>query len=298
MLIAVALAIAGYALICVILWRWQTHLIFFPARTVTRTPADLGVPGDEIRVPFQSRDGQKEELDAFWLPADALPESTAALSAAVAASSVHRGRRGASAPKAILYLHGNGDNIGVNLPHAVLLRSLGISVLLFDYRGYGRSTGPSPSEERVYEDAEIAWRYLVKKHSYSPHQIVIYGHSLGGAIAIELASRHPEAAGVIVESSLTSAADMARRMPAFWLFPLGLLLQHRFDSLAKIGALRVPILLLHGTRDWSVPARMTRRLFAAASAPKTMLMIEGGSHLNCSDVGGQIYLDAIWEFLR
>jgi hypothetical protein len=271
---AAAFAIAAYVLICVVVWKWQARLIFMPSRAVTRTPSSLGVNGEEVRIPFQSREGQQEQLDSFWLPADP------------------------PGKKAMLYLHGNGDNIGINLPHAVLLRSLGVSVLLFDYRGYGRSTGPFPSEARVYEDAEVAWKYLVTKLDYSAHQIVIYGHSLGGAIAIELASRHPEAAGVIVESSLTSAAAMARRMPVFWLFPLSFLLRHRFDSLAKVGALRVPILFLHGTRDWSVPASMTKSLFAAASNPKTMVMVDGGGHLDNSTVGGRSYVDAIREFIR
>ena len=269
----VALVITGYAAACLIVWKWQTRLIFMPTRTLRRTPASLGISGEEVRVAFQTRDG-KQQLHGFWLPAEP------------------------PGPKVMLYFHGNGDNIGVNLPHAVLLRSLGISVFLFDYRGYGHSTGPFPSEERVYEDAQAAWKYLVGDRHYSPHQIVIYGHSLGGAIAIELASRHPEAAGVIVESSFTSVADMARRMGIFRLFPLNALLRNRFESMAKIGALRMPVLLLHGTSDWTVPCHMTRQLFAAASEPKTMQMIEGGGHLNNAALGGQSYLDAIREFIR
>lgn len=265
----VALAIAAYALICVVVWKFQTRLIFLPTRNVRCTPASLGVPGEEVELAC----GEKNEtLHGFWLPA--------------------------GGPKAILYFHGNGDNIGVNLPHAVLLLSLGISVFLFDYRGYGHSTGPFPSEARVYEDAQVAWKHLVNDRHYSPHQIVIYGHSLGGAIAVEVASRHPEASALIVESSFTSVIDMARYTRIFALFPLSLLLKNRFDSISKIGAIRMPILLMHGTRDWTVPCNMTRRLFAAASEPKTMFMIEGGSHLDNSIIGGQLYLDAVREFIR
>ena len=263
------LAIAVYALICVLVWKFQTRLIFMPARKLRCTPASLRVPGEEVTLALEGKD---ETLHGFWLPAEG--------------------------SKVVLYLHGNGDNIGVNLPHAVLLRSLGISVFLFDYRGYGRSTGPFPSEARVYEDAQVAWKYLVSDRRYSPHQIVIYGHSLGGAVAIELASRHPEAAGLIVESSFTSITDMARYTRFFAIFPLGLLLENRFASLSKIGAISMPILLMHGTRDWTVPCHMTRTLFAAASEPKTMLLIEGGSHLDNSTIGGQRYLDAVREFVR
>lgn len=269
---ALALAVAAYALICLLVWKFQTRLIFMPVRKVWRTPASLGVPGDEVQLTFQSRDGKQETLHGFWLPG--------------------------GGPNALVYFHGNGDNIGVNLPHAVLLRSLGISVFLFDYRGYGRSTGPFPSEARVYEDAEVAWKYLVNDRRYSPRQIVIYGHSLGGAVAIELARRHPEAAALIVESSFTSIAAMAHHTGIFALFPLRLLLANRFESIAKIGALRMPILLMHGTRDWTVPSRMTHELFAAASEPMTLVMIDGGSHLDNSTIGGQLYLDAVREFLR
>jgi hypothetical protein len=268
----IVLGIAVYGAICLIVWQWQTRLIFMPARKVRRTPASLGIPGDEVRLPFRASNGQDEHLDAFWLASE-------------------------ESPKVMLYLHGNGDNIGVNLPHAVLLRSLGISVFLFDYRGYGRSSGAFPTEPQIYEDAEVAWNYLVTDRKVRPEQIVIYGHSLGGAIAIELASRHPEAAGLIVESSFTSVLEMARYTVAFRLFPVARLLRHRFESIAKVGVLRMPILFLHGTADWTVPSHMTSTLFATASEPKTLMMIEGGGHLNNSTIGGQRYLDAIREFI-
>lgn len=267
-----AFAVAAYALICLLVWKLQTRLIFMPARKLRCTPASLGVPGEEVHLTFQPRGGKPETLHGFWLPAEG--------------------------PKVILYLHGNGDNIGVNLPHAVLLRSLGISVFLFDYRGYGLSTGPFPSEASVCEDAETAWKYLVDDRHYSPHQIVIYGHSLGGAVAIELASRHLEAASLIVESSFTSIIAMARYTRVFALLPLRLLLKNRFDSIAKIGALSLPILLIHGRRDWTVPCRMTHELFAAAAEPKTLVMIHGGGHLDNFTIGGQIYLDAVREIIR
>ncbi len=263
---------AAYALIGLLVWKLQTRIIFMPVRRVRCTPASLGVPGEEVELNFQSREGTREILHGFWLPAEG--------------------------SRVMLYFHGNGDNIGVNLPHAVLLRSLGISVFLFDYRGYGRSSGPFPSEARVCEDAEAAWKYLVNDRHYSPDQIVIYGHSLGGAVAIELARRQPEAAALIVESSFTSIIDRARYTRVFGLFPLRLLLENRFESVAKIGALRMPLLLMHGTRDWTVPSRMTHELFAAAPEPKTLVMIEGGGHLDNSAVGGQSYLEALREFIR
>ena len=274
LLILKILALAGtvYAAACLLVWKWQTRLMFMPVRTVRRTPASLGVQGEEERVTFRARNGREEHLAGFWLPA--------------------QGSR-----KVLLYLHGNGDNIGVNLPHAVLLRSLGISVFLFDYRGYGRSSGEFPCEERVCEDAEAVWDYLVSRRKCRPQQIVIYGHSLGGAVAVELAKGHPEAAGVIVESSFTSIFDMARHTVVLGLLPLPWLLRNHFDSIAKVGGLRMPVLFLHGTSDWTVPCSMTARLFAAASEPKSFVLIEGGGHLNNAAVGGERYLGAIREFI-
>jgi pimeloyl-ACP methyl ester carboxylesterase len=267
-----ALLVAAYAVVCLLVWKWQTRLMFMPVRKIARTPASLGVPGEEVRVTFRAKNGREEHLDGFWLPAE-------------------------GARKVLLYFHGNGDNIGVNLPHALLLRSLGISVFLPDYRGYGRSSGGFPDEQRIYEDAEAAWDYVVTERNFKPQEMVIYGHSLGGAIAIELAKRHPQAAGVIVESSFTSVLDMARYTVVFGLLPLRLLLRNHFESIGKVAALRMPALFLHGTSDWTVPSYMTKRLFAAASEPKSCLMIEGGGHLNNAAVGGERYLGAIREFI-
>lgn len=269
---AVALGTAAYALLCVLVWRFQTRLIFMPVRRLRCTPASLQIPGEEVNVSFRAQNGRLENLHGFWLPSD-VPGS-----------------------RVMLYLHGNGDNIGVNLPHAALLRSLGISVFLFDYRGYGQSSGEFPSEERVCEDAEAAWEYLVKERGVAPSSIVIYGHSLGGAVAIALASRHPDAASLIVESSFTSILAMARYTVAFRLFPLELLLRNRFDSLSKISSLCLPVLLVHGTSDWTVPSHMSRQLHEAATDPKTIVMIEGGHHLDNAKVGGESYLTAIREY--
>jgi len=267
-----AILVAAYAVVCLLVWRWQTRLMFMPVRKIARTPGSLGVSGEEVRVTFRAKNGQQEHLDGFWLPAGGVR-------------------------KVLLYFHGNGDNIGVNLPHAVLLRSLGISVFLLDYRGYGRSSGGFPNEQRIYEDAEAAWDYVVTERNFKPQEIVIYGHSLGGAVAIELAKRHPQAAGVIVESSFTSVFDMARYTVVFGWLPLRLLLRNHFESIGKVQALRMPALFLHGTSDWTVPSYMTKRLFAAASEPKSCLMIEGGGHLNNAAVGGERYLGAIREFI-
>ena len=182
----------------------------------------------------------------------------------------------------MLYLHGNDKNIGYghDLDSAARMHGLGYNLLMVDYRGYGKSTGGEPSEAKVYEDAEAAWNYLLKQRVSAPQRTFIYGHSLGGAIAIDLAIHHPEAAGVIAESTFTSIYAMGRRDYSY--LPVGLLLNQHFDSLDKVGKLKIPVLLIHGTWDTRVPWQMSQRLFDRAPQPKFLKLIEGGEHSNNS----------------
>jgi pimeloyl-ACP methyl ester carboxylesterase len=177
------------------------------------------------------------------------------------------------------------------------MRNLGFSVLLFDYRGFGRSDGAFPSEASVYQDAECAWRHVVCRVGGKAQNAFIYGHSLGGAVAIELALHHPDAAGLIVESSFTSMRDMGTYLAIFRIFPLLRFVRHHFESIAKVSSLKMPVLFIHGTKDLTVPCRMSRELFAAAVEPKRLVIIPGGHHLDNATVGGRIYLDALGEFL-
>ncbi|MBE9134558.1 alpha/beta hydrolase, partial [Tychonema sp. LEGE 07196] len=197
----------------------------------------------------------------------------------------------------VLYLHGNGSNVGANLEHANRFHRLGVSVFAIDYRGYGKSQGDFPSESGVYEDAEFAWDYLVKQRGIHPNQIYIYGHSLGGAIAIDLAVRHPEAAGLIVEGSFTSVREMVDfRQRLFWMFPIDFLLTQRFDSLSKVDRLQMPVLFIHGTADTVVPAQMSKKLFDAAPEPKQLYMVPDGGHNNVAEIGGAEYLQRLSQF--
>ncbi len=182
--------------------------------------------------------------------------------------------------KVLLYLHGNGLNIGANINQSYRFRQLGFSVLLIDYRGYGSSEGGFPNESQVYEDAETAYNYLVKQRQLSPIQILLYGHSLGGAVAIELAIKHPEAAGLIVQSSFTSMADMVENNALTRIFPVRLLLTQRFNSIAKVKLLRMPVLFVHGTADPFIPAIMSKKLYAACAEPKQLLLVSNAKHNN------------------
>jgi hypothetical protein len=265
---AIGIAIT-YLALCVLLWNRQAHLIFFPTRVIDLTPANFGAKFEQVAV--RQRNG--ETLRGWWIPAATSREC------------------------AIVYLHGNGGNVSANAEQAVRLAGLGCSVLLLDYRGYGESDGKFPSESSVYADAESMWSYAGER-GFKPSQIVIYGHSLGGAMAIELARHHPDAKGLIVESSLTSLRDVAHQTPAYRAFPIAWLATQHFDSIHKVPDIHVPVLFIHGTADHIVPFFMSQRLFAAANQPKRLVLISGGHHEDCARVGGPLYLNAVSDFLE
>jgi len=196
--------------------------------------------------------------------------------------------------KALLWFHGNAENIGQGLEHLTFYSRLGVNVLAVDYRGYGKSEG-SPDETGVYRDADAAYDYLIQDRHFQPKNVFVFGHSLGGAVAIDLASRR-ECGGLIVQSSFTSAKDMARRMfriPLFEYIP-----KSQFDSLAKIRRVRAPILIVHGTRDEVVPFPMGQRLFQAAPEPKFFFPVQDAGHNDVVEVGGEGLLDRLKSFLE
>ncbi len=269
--IGVIVAIA-YIAVCVLLFFQQTRFIFFPSPAIQTTPEFFNLSYQEVWLPVSTRSGKVERMHGWWIPA---------------------ARDNA---KVLLYLHGNGINIGANIAHAYRFYQLGFSVLLMDYRGYGRSEGAFPTEARVYQDAAAAWNYLVKKRQIQPSQIFIYGHSLGGAIAIDLAVQHPEAAGLIVESSFTSIREIVAHQGRFWMFPVDLILNQRFDSITKVRSLQMPVLFIHGTADLMVPAAMSQLLYAAAPEPKQLLLIPGAGHNDVAEVASSQYLQAVQRF--
>ena len=196
---------------------------------------------------------------------------------------------------AILYLHGARWNLTGQLRRIEQLHNFGFSVFAIDYRGFGKSEGDLPSEESVYADAWTAWQWLAKLQP-DPARRLIYGHSLGGAVAIDLAARLSERAeaarGLIVEATFTTLADAADALAPQWL-PLRLLLTQKFDSHDKIARVRMPVLVAHGAGDRLIPARFSSALFAAANEPKKLLVVDGASHNNTMIVGEREYRDAI-----
>jgi fermentation-respiration switch protein FrsA (DUF1100 family) len=228
----------------------------------------------ELDVPVQQH-GRVERVHAWWWKADA-----------------------SDAP-AVLYLHGSRWNLTGQLYRIEQLHEFGFSVLAIDYRGFGRSDGGVPSEQSVYEDARAAFTVLERLEP-DPDRRFVYGHSLGGAVAIDLAAGLSQgggalpARGLIVESTFTTLADIARALSYEWL-PVEWIMSQKFDSLDKIARVRMPVLVVHGEADRYVPARFSRRLFEAARARKELLLVEGGSHNNSMRSGREAYRAALHE---
>jgi pimeloyl-ACP methyl ester carboxylesterase len=264
-----ALAMLAGAGGCALIDAKQRELIFRPSRELSNTPASWGLAFEEVWLKVASDDAS-QRVYGWWIPAaDPL------------------------AP-AMLYLHGSRWNIGNNLSRIARLHQMGYAVLAIDYRGFGRSDGELPSESQAYEDADAGWEEL-KRRVTEPGRRLIYGHSLGGAVAIDLAVRRPEAAALIVESTFTSIADMVSSSP-YWFIPAGLILTQHFDSLAKIGRLKIPIMFVYGTADRFVPPSMSERLYAAANTPKRLLRVEGAGHSNASAVAYEKVHRALADF--
>jgi pimeloyl-ACP methyl ester carboxylesterase len=267
-------AVMAYAFACIYIWAKQKDLIFTPQQELSKTPSDYHLVFEDLYLPVASNNGRVEHIHCWWIPADNPSD------------------------RYLLYLHGSALNIGANISHARRFKNLGFSVLLISYRGYGHSDGNFPTEAQVYADAETAWNYLVKSRGIRPGNIFIYGHSLGGAVAINLAISHPDARGLIVEGTFTSIADMGRRHKIYRLLPVDLIAHQRFDSISKIRHLKMPVLFLHGTEDKVVPFAMSRQLYDHTPAPKTLKLIHGGGHNNSASVGGAEYLRAVRKFIN
>ncbi|CAN5279902.1 alpha/beta hydrolase [soil metagenome] len=238
--------------------------------------ANLPVPGAE----------KTEHLHSWWWPA-ARPDAPA-----------------------LLYLHGARWNLTGQAFRIEQLHAFGFSVLAIDYRGFGQSDGDLPSEKTVYQDAHVAWEHLAKLEP-DPGKRYIYGHSLGGAIAIDLAASLSAAAdksagaavstiaahGLIVESSFTSLVDIAKFL-SHPMLPMKLLLSQKFDSIRKIAQVDMPVLIVHGTHDRYVPSHFSERLYAAAGHGghrKRLLLVDGGNHNDSMRVGESDYRQAFRE---
>lgn len=240
----------------------EHHFIYYPSNRLVGTPKDAGLDYAEARF------GAAGRLHGWFLPG-----------------------RG---PETILWLHGNAGNISHRLPWLALFRrNLAAHILIFDYAGYGLSRG-APSEASTYRDARDALAYLRTRRDVDPDRIVYLGKSLGGAVAVQLASEAPPY-GLVVQSSFTSVPELARwhypLLPAAWL------LRTRYASIEKIGRVRAPALFVHGAADDVVPLEHTRRLYAAANEPKALLVVEGAGHNDLIEAASARYFETLRDFL-
>ena len=242
----------------------EKRFIFFPERELVGSPAELGLRYEEVHFPA----GDGVRLHGWFVPGDR--------------------------DITWIWFHGNAGNISHRLENLALLNQrLGVNILLFDYRGYGRSEGDI-SEKGTYLDAKGALEYLHTRGDVDPHRIVYYGRSLGSAVAVWLAAEHAPL-GTILESPFSSVRDMAKA--AYPGLPLHLLVRTRYDSLSLMPSVSSPVLILHGDRDDIVPISQARKLYEAAREPKSFYTISGAAHNDTYITGGEPYFDALKVFL-
>jgi len=241
-------------------------LVYHPSPWEDRDWARLsGLPLEEVW--FQTQDGLR--LFGWYVPATGLPA-------------------------VLLWCHGNAGNIIHRLENLAALHRMGLSVFLFDYRGYGRSEG-MPSEPGLYQDARAAYEVLAKAKQVPPERIVLFGRSLGAAVAGTLAGQQP-AAGLILESAFPSVEALARYH--YWGLPMHWLVGAEFNLADRLRQLRLPVLVVHGDRDSLVPLRLGQAVFDAANSPKDLYVVHGADHNDLVRIGGAPYFERIRRFVK
>lgn len=262
----IKIVVLVYVCLSLYLYWKQSRYVFYPRRKIFYWPSDFGMNFEH--VVFTTQDG--ETLAGWFVPAD--------------------GIKGTG--RILVFCHGNGGNIGDRVRAIESFGNLGLDVLIFDYRGYGNSTG-KPSEQGTYMDALAVWNHL-KTRMVPQEKIVVYGESLGGAVAVWLAEQVRPGA-LVVESCFTSAADLARKM--FPLLPVKLICRFKYDSLSMIGNVRCPVLVAHSSEDEMIPFGHGKRLYEKAPEPKKFVEMKG-QHNDGGIIINEGYQKALKEFLE
>lgn len=259
--------LAIYAGMALYLYVFQARYVYFPelpSRRVDATPADIGLTFEAVML--GTPDG--ETLAGWYIPAPA-------------------------ARGTLLYLHGNGGNIGHRLDPIEVFHRLGLNVFIIDYRGYGASSG-KPSEEGTYQDALAAWNYLIRQKRLLPERLVLFGESLGGSIAARLAARHTPA-GLVIYASFTSVPELAQALypifPAFWL------VRYRYDTRMALNHVNCPVMIMHSREDEIIPFSHGQALLGAAHEPKRLVELRGG-HNDALLLGREVYAREVAAFLQ
>ena len=260
LILIIGVLLISYLALAAVLYVMQPKFLYGPVREVSSKPAELGLDFED--VVFKSADGL--DLSGWYIPAKN-PRLT------------------------LLFCHGNGGNIGHRLDSIKIFHNLGLNCFIFDYRGYGDSRG-KPSEEGTYTDAMAAYKWLIEEKKMPAEDIIIFGRSLGGSIAAQLASR-VEAGALIVESAFTSYVDIAKEyypyMPVRWFARFG------YRTIDYIKEVHCPVMLIYSRNDEIVPYKFGLELYDAANEPKEFIEIFGG-HNDCFLASGEIYTE-VWE---
>jgi fermentation-respiration switch protein FrsA (DUF1100 family) len=241
----------------------EKGIVFFPDPYLVGTPKDMGLEYEDVW--FEAADGI--QLHGWWVPLAGAP--------------------------ALVWFHGNAGNISHRLENLQLLHNLvGVQVFIFDYREYGRSQGRI-SREGTFADAVAAYRAVVETRGVPAEDVVLFGRSLGTALATDLAAKHP-CQGLILESAFTNSSEMAKMLAPF-LFDWRPRIP--YDNLGKIVKVKAPVLIIHGSNDEIIPVEMGRRVFAAANSPKDLYIIPGAHHNDTYVVGGKEYFQRLQAFI-
>lgn len=273
MLISVAgIALLGYLAIALLVFVAQASLLYLPhipTRDIEQTPLDIGLAFEELQL--ETPDG--EVLHGWFLPGSPGDDET-------------------SRDTAVLILHGNAGNISHRLDTLRIWHALGYDSVIIDYRGYGKSTG-EPDEEGTYTDARTAWQHLVGERGVPPGRIVVFGRSMGGAIASKLASE-VEPAALIIESSFSSVPDIAAELYP-WL-PARTLSRFNYDTRQYAAMANCPVMVIHSREDEIIPFHHGRAIYDTAATPKYMLTL-AGDHNHGFLLSGRYYIDGLADFL-
>jgi fermentation-respiration switch protein FrsA (DUF1100 family) len=252
-----------YGAFCLYLYLMQGRMIFYPVRKLTATPTDIGLHYESVSL--TASDGVK--LHGWFVSAG-------------------------DEKGALLFFHGNAGNISHRLDSLKIFHDLGLSTLIIDYRGYGESKG-SISEKGTYLDAEAAWDYLAGEKGMEPRKIIVFGRSLGAAIAAYIAGEK-RPGGLILESAFTSVPDMGARMYPY--IPVRLLSRFEYDARKALQSVNCPVLIVHSPHDDIIPFENGLQLYESARQPKRFLEIRG-DHNEGFYLSGKIYIDGIEEFI-
>lgn len=253
---------AVYLSIMLLMYFFQDHLIFHPTKNIHSTPADLGVTYEEVEL--ETADGV--QLHGWFIPAE-------------------------GDDRTIILFHGNAGNIANRIYLINSLRELGINIFIFDYRGYGKSEG-SPDEDGLYSDGRAAWQYITEVRSIDPQKVILFGRSLGSAVATRLAEEY-EAGALILDAPFTSGKNLGADLYP-WL-PVRMLMKYDFDNTQRIKELSIPLLIAHSRTDRVVPYHHGEELFEAAGEPKEFVELEG--HHGSGFEGSGHYLESLQNFI-